>query len=320
MNIVFMGTPWMAVPILRAIHDRGHKILAVVSQPDRPAGRHQTLQPTPVKALSAELGIPVSQPEKIRTPEFRGWMESLAPEILVVVAYGRILPGWLLAIPTRGCVNVHFSLLPKYRGAAPVNWAIARGERETGVTTMLMDEGMDTGPLLLQRAIPIFPEESTPELSKRLVEIGASLLLESLDGLESGSIVPVAQNHALATMAPILKREDGLIDWELSAAEIDARVRGFQPWPGAWTTWKGSRLIIWSSRIASIDEQAQIPSLTAGPGVVVRAPGRKGFLVACGGGSLLAVEALQLEGKKRLPANDFLNGHDLESGARFGGE
>lgn len=312
-----MGTPSLAVPSLRAIHRVGHAVLAVVSQPDRPVGRHQVTQPTPTKQAAQDLGLDVHQPEKIRTEAFERWVADQMPDVIVVVAYGRLLPAGLLRIPQWGCLNVHFSLLPKYRGAAPVNWALARGERETGVTTMLMDEGMDSGPILLQDRTRIDPDETAATLGERLAVLGADLLVETLEGMALGGLTPQPQDHAQATLAPMLKRETGLIDWGQGASEIRDRIRGFQPWPGAWTTWKGLRLHLCRARALEATTGQEKYSWSGPPGSVI-ITGQNTLGVICGACSLLEVEELQLEGRKRLTAPEFLRGYRLQDGDRLG--
>lgn len=310
MRIIFMGTPESAVPTLDCLLRRGHQIEAVFTQPDRPVGRHQVLTAPPVKRFAQQHGLTVYQPAKIKTDEVRDIFTAIAPDVAVVVAYGRILPPWLLEIPRHGCINVHFSLLPKYRGAAPVNWAIVRGETETGVTTMLMDAGLDTGPILLQRRCEIGPEETAPELANRLAVLGAELLLETLDKLEGHELTPQPQDESHASLAPMLSREDGRIDWHWTATEIRNRIRGFQPWPGAWTVWNGHRLILWRATVLSAETDLS-------PGTVSEA--RKDTLVvACGQRTALRLEELQLEGKRRLGARDFLNGTRLSVGTQLG--
>lgn len=314
MRLIFMGTPEAAVPTLEKLLQQGHEVLAVVTQPDKPVGRQQRLTPPPVKVRAEQSGLPVYQPEKIKTnEEVRQIFQTLAPEAVVVVAYGKILPPWLLAIPPRGCINVHFSLLPKYRGAAPVNWAIVRGETETGVTTMLMDEGMDTGPILLQRSCPIGADETAPEVTERLAQMGADVLIETLDGLQHGRLTPIPQDDAQATYAPRLQREDGRIVWTLTAEEIRNRVRGFQPWPGAWTTLRGARVILWRAEA----EATLSPSEHDLPPGTISDIRKDAFAVVCGGNSRLIVRELQLEGRKRLPAREFLKGARLEVGLRL---
>jgi methionyl-tRNA formyltransferase len=308
MRIVYMGTPEIAVAALERLVDAGHTVAGVFTQPDKPAGRRQELSAPAVKLAAARLGIPVFQPAKVKTEETRALFASLEPEVAVVFAYGRILPPGLLAVPPRGCVNIHASLLPAYRGAAPIQWAVARGERETGVTTMLMDEGLDTGATLLARATPIGPEETAEELSARLSALGADLVVETLARLDE--IVPAPQDDAAATYAPILTREDGLVDWTREASEIASRGRGFLPWPGVWTTLGGARLSIWGA--------VETDGGPGEPGEVVEARGDR-FVVACGGGTRLLARELQLEGKRRMPTRDLLNGVRIEPGTRLGG-
>src|SRR5579885_1119639 len=312
MKLIFMGTPEMAVPTLERIVADGHEVVAVITQPDKPAGRGNKLHAPPIKDTALRLNLPLHQPKKIKTDEFREFFSSLNADVAVVVAYGRILPKWLLEIPKYGCVNNHFSLLPKYRGAAPVNWAIANGETETGVTTMLIDEGLDTGDILLQRSIPISEDETSIALSARLASIGAELMSETLRNIESGNIHPKKQNEAEATHAPILNREDGLIDWDWPAIKIANRVRGFQPFPTAWTTWQASRLIIWQA--TPINDQANQNM----PGTLSYGSKKDVLAVACGEGTTLLIRELQPEGKKRLSARDFLNGFRLQSGDHLG--
>ena len=325
MRLVFMGTPETAVPTLRRCLDDGHEVVAVWTQPDRPAGRGKRLVAPPVKQFAEERGLTVHQPEKIRTEEARALFESHAADLCVVVAYGRILPSSFLNAPRRGCLNVHFSLLPKYRGAAPVNWAIVRGERVTGVTTMRIDEGLDTGHVLLQRATEIGDEETAPELLARLAETGAELLGETLARLDE--IEPRPQREEDATHAPVLKREDGLIDWSSTADEIGRRVRGFQPWPNAHTTFRGQRLVVWRARpldIVGASDAGDAGGVSRagevgdhGPGEIVRAHGDD-LAVACGGGSVLRLLDVQPEGKRRMGARDFVNGARARAGERLG--
>jgi len=312
MRIIFMGTPDIAVPSLEALVDGGHDVAAVFTQPDRPVGRRQTLHPPDVKVAALRLGIPVHQPAKIRTGETRDLVASYVPELAVVFAYGRILPPSLLEIPPRGYVNVHTSLLPRYRGAAPIQWAIARGETETGVTTMCVDAGLDTGAVLLRRATPIGPAETAPELSARLALIGADLIVETLARIDD--IQPEPQDDALASYAPILTREDGRIDWRCSARDIANRSRGFLPWPGTWTSLGGARLHLWRC-----EPLGEADAGGAEPGTLVEAQGDR-LIVACGDDSRLAAHEVQLEGKRRMSVRDFLNGVRLETGQRLGEE
>jgi methionyl-tRNA formyltransferase len=310
-----MGTPEFAVPSLRKLTEAGHEIIAVFTQPDRPVGRRQVVTQPPVKVFAAEQGLLVHQPSKIKTDEARGQIEPLFKEADagVVAAYGRILPEWMLNAPHHGCVNVHSSLLPKYRGAAPINWAIARGERETGVTIMLMDAGLDTGPILLRRATAIGDEETAEELTPRLAELGAASLIEALSKLERGEITPEPQNDAEATLAPILKREDGEVGWAMTAAEIFNRLRGFTPFPGCYTFFNNHRLEIVKARAEAGGEGVN----KFEPGAVCEAA-KDSFVVACGGATRLRITEVQPEGKRAMPARDFLNGVRLQVGAKLG--
>ncbi|HEV3468300.1 MAG TPA: methionyl-tRNA formyltransferase [Pyrinomonadaceae bacterium] len=310
MRLIFMGTPESAVPTLRRCVEAGHEVVAVWTQPDRPAGRGKHLRASPVKEFALAGGLAVYQPAKIKTPEALELFRSHGAEAAVVVAYGRILPAPFLRAPRRGCLNVHFSLLPKYRGAAPVNWAVVRGERVSGVTTMLIDEGLDTGAVLLQRETPVGERETAPQLLERLSHLGADLLAETLARLDD--IEPRPQDDAAATHAPILKREDGLIDWTLAAVEIDRRVRGFQPWPNAYTSYMGRRLVVWSAEPSDNAAPAG-----AAPGEIISARG-DALAVACGGATALRLAEVQLEGKQRMSARDFINGTRVAAGARLG--
>lgn len=313
-RLIFMGTPEFAVPSLGRLIADGHQVVAVFTQPDKPAGRGKQMHTPPVKTLALEHGIPVHQPAKIKTnEEVRAVFEQAAPDACVVAAYGKILPEWLLAIPKLGCINVHASLLPAYRGAAPINWAIAKGERETGVTIMQMDAGMDTGAMLAKRAIAIGEEETAPELTARLSHLGAELLSETLPRIERGEIRPEAQDDSQASYAPLLKREDGLIDWQRTAGEIANRVRAFQPWPGAYTFVRGARLTIWRAGEVSPDVMADEPSREVEPGTIVRLD-ETGVMVWCGGPTLLRVAEMQLEGKRRMSARNVANGLRLAVG------
>ncbi len=310
-----MGTPEFAVPSLKRLAEAGHEIRAVFTQPDRPSGRKQIITPPPVKVFAQEKGIEVLQPAKIKTAEAREQFEPLfkQADAGVVAAYGRILPDWMLDAPHYGCINVHSSLLPKYRGAAPINWAIARGELETGVTIMQMDAGLDTGPMLLQRAIPIGDEETAAELTPRLAHLGAALLIETLAGLERGEIVPIPQNDAEATLAPMLKREDGQVDWMMTAREIFNRLRGFTPFPGCYTFFGSKRLEVVKARI----EEGKVDADQFQPASVCEIA-KDSFVVACGGGARLRISEVQPEGKRVMAARDFLNGAKLSTGTKLG--
>jgi methionyl-tRNA formyltransferase len=310
MKLVFCGTPQFAVPTLLALIDAGHEIALVVTQPDRPSGRGMQLLAPPVKQIAEVAGLDILQPEKIKNnEELRERLTAIAPDVAIVVAYGRIIPKWMLDLPRLGNINLHGSLLPKYRGAAPIQWAIARGETVTGVTTMMLDEGLDTGAMLLQREVPIGPSDTAENLYPTLSQIGAELMIQTLLGLQSGSIKPTLQDSSAATLAPILTRDDGAIDFSRNAREIYDRWRGFQPWPGAWTTIDGKKLLV--SRMLP----AQVAS-TFAPGQIVVEQGR--LFASCGEGTWIALEELQLEGKKRMPSEDFLRGYPLKSGDRLG--
>jgi len=310
-KLVYCGTPSFAVPTLEALLAAGHEIPLVVSQPDRPVGRSQQLNAPPVKQIAVAAGIRVVQPEKIRNnPEFRAELEATAPDAIVVVAYGRILPPWMLALPRFGCINLHASLLPRYRGAAPIQWAVAMGDAYTGNTTMLLEEGLDTGPILLQEEVVIGSEQTAVDLFDVLSETGAPLVVRTLAGLSDQSIVPKAQDHSRATLAPLLEREDGRMDFaSRTAADLWNRWRGFQPWPGAFTILDGKKLLVHRLRVA---EKAE-----AGAPGEVRVEGHL-MLVACAEGTWLELIEVQLEGKKRLGADEFLRGVAMPPGTRLG--
>lgn len=310
MRLIFMGTPEAAVPTLRRCLEDGHEVAAVWTQPDRPAGRGHSLHAPPVKEFALSHGLTVHQPAKIRTEEALELFASAEADAAIVVAYGRILPPALLNTPFRGCINVHFSHLPFYRGAAPVNWAIARGETRTGVTTMQMDEGLDTGSILLQRETEIDETETAPDLMGRLSVMGAELLSETLARLDL--IEPRAQDEEKATFAPMLRREDGLVEWALDAVQIERRVRGFQPWPNAFTSYQERRLVIWRSGVWLNYEEGA----TAG-GEIIRAHGDE-LVVACGERTALTLLEVQPEGKRRMAARDFINGARVRVGEKLG--
>ena len=307
LRIVFMGTPAFACPSLQRLIERGDEILAVVTQPDRPKGRGQQLMPPPVKVMAEQHGIPVMQPPKVRVPEFIEIMKELSPDLIVVVAFGQILPKGLLDIPHYGCINVHASLLPRYRGAAPINWCIINGETETGVTTMQMDVGLDTGDMLIRTTIPIDPDEDASSLHDRLAVTGAETLAETLDLLADNKLHPEKQDDALSCYAPMLKKDDGRIDWIKGAESIRNMVRGMAPWPGAFTYLDGNTLKIC---------HAALGRDSGSPGTVLRVE-RSGLEVACGSGSII-IEELQLEGRKRLTAAQFLSGYIIEPGIVLG--
>ena len=310
-----MGTPESAVPALRRCVEDGHEVVAVWTQPDRPAGRGNKLKMPPVKEYALSRGLTVRQPSKIKTGEALALFTSEPFDAAVVVAYGRILPPAFLRAPRLGCVNVHFSLLPKYRGAAPVNWAIVRGEVETGVTTMLIDEGLDTGDVLLQRSTTIGEDETAPQLLERLSHAGAELLSETL--ARFGEIEPRKQRDEDATLAPILKREDGSIDWTLDARDIERRVRGFQPWPNAYTSYNGRRLVVWRAEVPKNFDEGVAVRTQVRPGVILEARG-DALTVSCGGSTALRLLEVQLEGKQRVGARDFVNGSHARAGEALG--
>jgi methionyl-tRNA formyltransferase len=321
MKLVFCGTPHFAVPTFEALRAAGHEISLVVSQPDRPVGRSQQMTASPVKQNAVAAGIALAQPEKIRNNlQFRALLEAIRPDAIVVVAYGRIIPPWMLSLPRLGCINLHGSLLPKYRGAAPIQWSVAMGDAVTGNTTMLLEEGLDTGPILLQQSVEIGSSETASDLFVRLAEAGAPLMVETLAGLADGSLQPRAQNHEGATYAPILDREDGRMDFARSSArELYNRWRGFQPWPGAFTTLDGKKLIVHRMAIAARNGLAAVRdagAASADPGAVHVEEHR--FFVACAGNTWLEFLELQLEGKKRMTAAELLRGMQIPDLARLG--
>jgi methionyl-tRNA formyltransferase len=309
MKLVFCGTPQFAVPSLERLAEAGFEIQLVVSQPDRQKGRGLELSIPPVKQRAQELRLPVLQPEKIKNnPEFQHQLTQLKPDAIVVVAYGRIIPPWMLSLPRLGNINVHGSLLPKYRGAAPIQWAIANGETVTGVTTMRLDEGLDTGDMLLQRELAVTREDSALSLSPKLAELGADLLVETLCGLESGTIHSIPQDDSQATRAPLLKKEDGGVDFSRTADEIFNRMRAFQPWPGATTRFRGKGLKLIASR--------PIEDETTAPGELRIRTDR--LIVGCAGNSALQLLELQPEGKKTMSAREFINGYRPQERERLG--
>ena len=315
MRIVFCGTPSFAVPTFKHLLPQPEfEIVGVITQPDRPRGRGQEVSFSAVKKVALAAKIAVHQPEKIRTPESEDLLRKLAPDCVVIIAYGQIIPARLLPIPKLGWINLHASLLPKYRGAAPINWAIVNGETRTGVTTMRIDAGMDTGEMLLRREIEIGAKETAPELAARLSELGGPLMAETLRGLPAGTIASKTQNHADATYAPMLKKEDGRIDWNRPAVEIYNRMRGFAPWPGAYTTFRGQGCQVWGEPVSK-EGGASLPA-GAAPGTLFG--GKNELLVCCGDTTVLLVRLVQLEGRKAVKAADFANGARLKSGERFG--
>ncbi len=311
MKLVFCGTPNFAVPTLEALIAAGHDVALVLSQPDKPVGRNGEIHPTPVKQAALAHGITVTQPDKLKHNQtLRATLTAIQPHAIIVVAYGRIIPQWMLDLPRHGCINGHGSLLPRWRGAAPIQWAIASGDTETGVTTMLLNAGLDTGPMLLKKGVPITPQTASPDLFHSLADIAAALMVETLAGLEAATITPIEQDDAAATLAPILTREDALIDWHRTGKEIDQRFRAFQPWPGAFTVLRGKKLIIhamtydWSTASGG---DAGLIEVTRGT-----------LRVTCGEGSTVTLDEVQLEGKKRMKSDEFMRGFQLKDGEVLG--
>ncbi len=304
-----MGTPEFAVPSLDALLHSEDEVVGVVTQPDRPKGRGQALTPSPVKMIAQREGLPLLQPLKMKDPLFLDSLQAWKPDLIAVAAFGRILPSVILDLPPKGCVNVHGSLLPKYRGAGPIQWAIIKGETETGVTTMLMDEGMDTGAILLQERLAIRPDDTAGTLSRRLAELGGRLLVETIRRLKAGTVVPQAQDHARATLAPLLKKEDGAIDWSMSATAIVNRVRGLSPWPGAYAFLGPERWMIWQAAPHPQDQPAEVP------GCIVKVT-KSGLYVATGEG-LLELKEIQTANSRRMAVPQYLAGHPVSVGARL---
>jgi methionyl-tRNA formyltransferase len=312
LRIVFCGTPLFAVPPLKRLFSEPEfEILGVFTQPDRPRGRGQEVSISPVKEVALEGGIPLYQPEKIRAQEIEQQLRELAPEAIIIIAYGQIIPARLLPIPRLGWINLHASLLPKYRGAAPIAWAIANGETRTGNTTMRIDAGMDTGEMLLQQELAIDADETAPEVAARLSEAGAELMLETVRGLRSGGLRPRPQDHSAASLAPMLKREDGRVDWATPAQGIYNRMRGFAPWPGAYTEFRGQTCHVWGHPV--IDKTSEIDL----PGTLAWRDGK--LVVACGTATELELTHVKREGRRRISAAEFANGARLRYGERFGG-
>ena len=308
LSLIFCGTPPFAVPTLETLVAAGHRVHLVVTQPDRPKGRGLALVASPVKQCALKLNLPITQPDRIKTNDaFRAQLTALHPDAIIVVGYGRIIPQWMLDLPPLGNINLHASLLPKYRGAAPIQWAIANGETVTGVTTMRIDVGLDTGDILLQKELSIAPDDTAETLAPRLAAIGADLIVETLHGLQSGTIRSRKQDDSQSSLAPILKKEDGLIDFSRTATEIVNRLRGFQPWPGAHTKFRGKNLQILKAR----------PATQVVPPSEIRAEANH-LLVGCGQNTSLELLELQLEGKKRTPAHDFLQGYRPKPGEKLG--
>ncbi len=309
LRLVFCGTPQFAVPSLKKLLSQPDvEIVGIFTQPDRPRGRGNEVSFSPVKKAASAAGIAVYQPEKIRAPEAEQQLRTLAPDVIVIIAYGQIIPGRLLPIPRLGWINLHASLLPKYRGAAPIRWAIANGDTITGNTTMRIDAGMDTGEILLQQELPIGTQETAPELGDRLSEAGSRLMIETLRGLAAGTLASRLQDAAGATYAPMLKREDGRIDWGRPAQEIYNRMRGFTPWPGAFTEFRGQTCHVFGQPLAK--------GSTDGPGTLLTEEGK--LLVACGAATVMELSHIKVEGRKQISASEFANGAHLRPGERFG--
>jgi methionyl-tRNA formyltransferase len=317
-RLLFCGTPQFAVPTLKhLLAQSDFDVIGVITQPDRPRGRGHEVSFSPVKEAALAAKLPVHQPEKIRAPETPALLQKLSPDCVVIIAYGQIIPARLLPIPTLGWINLHASLLPKYRGAAPINWAIVNGETKTGATSMRIDAGMDTGDILLQREIEIGPAETAPELSRRLSEAGAPLMAETLRGLAAGTIVPRPQDHSKATHAPMLKKEDGRINWNRTAQEIYNRIRGFAPWPGAYTAFRGQTCHVWGEPVSKeAGASISFGGAAAAPGNLLVAGNN--VLVSCGDATVLRLLAVKVEGRKQVSALEFANGARLKTGERFG--
>ncbi|OLB22028.1 MAG: methionyl-tRNA formyltransferase [Acidobacteria bacterium] len=307
-NLVFCGTPRFAVPSLEKLAEAGFRMQLVVTQPDKPRGRGMELTPSPVKQRALELGLQVAQPDKIKNnEEFRSQLSTLKPDAIIVVGYGRLIPQWMIDLPPMGNINLHASLLPKYRGAAPIQWAIACGETVTGVTTMKIDSGLDTGDILLQKEIPVEAKDTAETLAPRMANIGAELVRETLLGLRAGTVHPTPQDNTKASLAPILKKEDGEIDFHRSAQEICNRLRGFQPWPGAYTNFRGKNLQVWDAKpLQRVLSEAEF------------AVEADRLIVGCGKGTALELLEVQPEGKKRMATGDFVHGYRPQSGEKVG--
>jgi methionyl-tRNA formyltransferase len=322
MRVLFMGTPAFAVPSLEALArlggqaGSGVELIGVVTAPDRPKGRGQVLAPPPVKDAAIRLGVPVRQPERVKAPEAIDEIRAQRPDMIVVVAFGQILPKAILEIPPNGCLNVHASLLPAYRGAAPIQWAIIRGEERTGVTTMLMDEGMDTGPMLMQQTVEIKPDERAGALAERLSQIGATLLVETIDAWMRGAVTATPQDHAQATTAPLMQKNDGQIFWDRPAREIINLVRGTDPWPGAWTSYNEQPWRIWRAAVTPRGAGQWPPGMIAAvhPG----GGGETGGIDVAAGRDWVTIQELQIPGRRRMTAAEFLAGHPVKVRAMLG--
>jgi len=315
-KLAFMGSSPFALPCLHQLFEKGYQIIGVITQPDKPSGRGQALQAPPVKKRAHELHLPVYQPKSLKADETQALVDALSPDMIIVVAYGKILPPWLLQFPRFGCINLHGSILPKYRGAAPVHWAIANGENKTGVCTMLLDEGLDTGPVFLCEETHIGPEETAPDLYGRLAEIGASLMLATVEGIINGTLEPKPQDDSQATLAPILKKEHGFMDWNMPATAIHNRVRAFNPWPGTVTRFRAMTCRILKTSPPSSGLSA--PSSGNGKGLAGSIVVSKGSLkVLCGDSALLEIVSIQPENRKAVSGADFANGARIQAAEKF---
>ena len=322
MRIVFMGTPDFSVPALKALVEAGHQVIAVVTQPDKPKGRGKEVQMTPVKIQAMEYGIPVYQPAKVREASFVEVLKGLEADVYVVIAFGQILPKAVLELPKYGCINIHASLLPKYRGAAPIQWCVIDGERETGITTMMMDVGLDTGDMLEKAVIPIEEKETGGSLHDKLSMAGGDLILSTLKKLEEGTLVRTPQTDEGTCYAKMLTKSLGDIDWNQGAVSIERLIRGLNPWPSAYTVWNGKTIKIWAADVIAGREAAEFLSESGVPAETGTAPGTvvcsdKRGLVVCTGGGLLSIRELQMEGKKRMDTPAFLRGYPIPAGDVF---
>jgi methionyl-tRNA formyltransferase len=310
MKVVFFGTPEFAVPTLRRLADSEHEIALVVTRPDKPMGRRQVLTPPPVAELANQLNLPLAQPRSLKKGDFIDELRALEPDVAVVVAYGRLIPAEMLEVPRHGCVNLHPSLLPRHRGPSPIQWALVSGDRATGVTTMLLDEGMDTGPILLQRSTEIDPKETAEQLSPRLAEMGAELMLATLAGLADGSVEPKPQSDQGANVTPMLRRGFGKVEWDTPARRLINRLRGFSPWPGLYCKLRGGRVKLFGL------EEARAEAGDEPPGTVLAAD-ETGIVVRCGRGTAVRITELQREGRRRLPVDAFQIGERVTRGEQF---
>jgi methionyl-tRNA formyltransferase len=313
-RIVFMGTPQFAVPSLKALLDRGENVVCVITQPDRPKGRGRKIMEPPVKELALQASIPVLQPESVKTDDFLAELRKYEPDIIALTAYGNLLPESIINLPPLGTINVHGSLLPKYRGAAPIQWALVNGETETGITIMQMDKGMDTGDILLQKKLPIDQKDTTGSLSVKMAELGGEALVAALDLLRADKLNPTKQDENKASLAPLLKKEDGLINWSRSAAQISCQIRGLDPWPITSTTLSGKRFRLFSPEV--VDRSLCLSCSISEPGIICTA-NRNGLLITTGDGCLL-IKEIQAEGSRRMTVDAYLSGHSIQSGTLLG--